>query len=157
MNDETARDIAAELLASDADTAGFSPQEINTLHGRLVQVLTLVPEPERWAVLHSGEGRPEALMLAEDFLFRAPLAFAPGELPTVILESRRVAEIAAVSLDWGEREQTAHGPGYRPTWSFRFNEGEPLVVDGTAVIDPPWEDRAEEFARALAGRVGWVA
>jgi hypothetical protein len=66
-------------------------------------------------------------------------------------------EFVAIKVAFGPRGPLADGAFHRREWSFDFGEGrgEIKVVGRERTMREAWQDQQEQFARKLAGQLGW--
>jgi len=118
-----------------------SPAAVEAVGG----ALALVPEPDAAAAITGVDDRPRIALLADDALY--VVWAVPGS--SSVREAARCRRVpldpARTAVELSERRDP--GAVVRHWW-FEVDE-EPLVFRTTG------EDEPEQFARALAGALGW--
>jgi hypothetical protein len=150
MRETNAFAVAAALLNAVPEAVMAERRE--KVAKSLDNLITWLPEPESWAVVPGREGQGAAArLLAGNKVFEIRLKInrqRPGW--AVQATSRSLDERAAVSVIHGSPVQ-----GKTPTqWEIKYGDGTSLKATGQLEDDEPHS--SEQFARAVAARLGWA-
>jgi hypothetical protein len=152
---EKAKTLAEDLGRSVRWGANPGGEGANTARDAMTRVLTLIPEPEEQLVTQAESDGATAYLLADNWLFVVTVAPGVTDIRLAIRINARAVGYsrAMVSL---ERDSGDDQWDAVHRWSFRFADGfDDIKLIGK--IDGPSVDKTEQFARRLAGQVGWPA
>lgn len=128
--------------------------------GVVRRALTALPQPEaRFCVPVEGTGmEPTVFLLAGDRLIQVRACYEGAEASCVTVRSKSwplVDSTAVIELAWGKHEATQESVHIHTSWDFDFQDGSSISLPGLVKTLPePGPDEGEEFARAVAARLG---